>query len=380
MDRYQTELMSAVWCDAHRYALWAEIELAVLDAWCTQGTITPEDVRIIDYYWPSVDSVFIARCQDREQEVGHDVAAFVDVLEEAIAVPEGRWVHYGLTASDVVDTALALQLRLAGGLLVAQASRLGDALDAQYAHKFWQPCVGRTHGQHARAMAFGDKLAIWSNLISRATHRMATATQAVAVGKIAGPVGIHDTVPQGVEAQVLDTLGLTPVAGTQVISRDVHADFLFACAQLATACDLIATDLRLLSSSEIAEVYWPRSDQGKGSSSMPHKNNPTRLERITGLSRVVRSNVQVGLDDVVLWHERDISHSSAERIVLPESSQLTHYMLTELDALVRPMQVDGERMSANLEASPTGSADLLMAAVRHGTGRAAAYRDIQRNT
>jgi adenylosuccinate lyase len=330
---------------------------------------------------PLIDDAFVAAVAERERTTDHAVASFVDVVQEHIGPPAGSWIHYGLTSSDVVDTALCWAMRDALDLVLGATRGLLCTV-VELAHRHLRTVmVGRTHGIHAEPTTFGAKAALWAFQVERDRRRLAAAREAVAVCKLSGAVGTYSNVDPRVEEHVGARLGLRPVPASQVIARDRHAEFLWTMAAVAATCELVAVELRHLQRTEVGEVREGFKPGQKGSSAMPHKRNPISAETISGLARVVRSNLLAGLQDVALWHERDISHSSVERIVLPDSSLLVHYMVTRLDGLLANLEIDEERMAANLWSSHglVFSQPVLLALVAGGRSRDEAYRIVQRN-
>jgi adenylosuccinate lyase len=373
--------MAAVWTDTARMARWLEVELLATEAHAELGVVPVAAAKECRVRAPRVDDDFVAAVAERERTTDHDVAAFVDVVQERIGTPAAAWIHFGLTSSDVVDTALCWALRDAADLLDAAATRLlGTVVPLARAH-LETVMVGRTHGIHAEPTTFGAKVALWALQVDRDRVRLRAARDTVAVCKLSGAVGTYSNVDPAIEAHVGAALGLRPVPATQVISRDRHAEFLWATAAVASTCEMIAVELRHLQRTEVAEVREGFKPGQKGSSAMPHKRNPISAETISGLSRVVRANLQAGLQDVALWHERDISHSSVERIVLPDSAILAHYMVHRLDRLLSGLEIDSARMRANLQASHglIFSQPVLLALVNGGASRDDAYRIVQRN-
>ena len=372
IDRYTRPEMGALWTDEAKLEAWRQVEVAAAEE--TEGP-TPEELEAIRGATFTVQAV-----QEREQVTDHDVAAFVDVLG-ASAGPAGRWIHFGLTSSDVLDTALALQLRKAGELLVAAQRGFRDALAEQARAHVATPCVGRTHGVHAEPTTFGMKLAGFAMEADRNLGRLERAFAQAAVGAVSGAVGTYSATSPGFERRVLARLGLEaePVS-TQVVPRDRHAELLGAIAVAGAGLERFATEVRHLQRTEVREVEEPfRSGAQKGSSAMPHKRNPITTERITGLARVLRGYAQVGLEDVALWHERDISHSGAERVVLPDATIALHYMLHLGTRVARGMVVHADRMRENLELTHGAlfSQRLLLALVASGRSRDEAYRVAQ---
>jgi adenylosuccinate lyase len=381
IPRYSLPEMAAVWADTARFRRWLEIELLATEAQAALGIVPVGDAEACRARAPAVDDRFVAAVSEREAVTDHDVAAFVDVVQEAIGGQAGSWIHHGLTSSDVVDTALCWAMRDAGRLLLEAVDKLIATAVALAREHRRTVMIGRTHGIHAEPTTFGAKVALWALQLDRDRTRLRTATEVVAVCKLSGAVGTYSNIDPAVERHVGDSLGLRPVPATQVISRDRHAELLWACAATASTCELIAVELRHLQRTEVGEVLEGFKPGQKGSSAMPHKRNPISAETITGLSRVVRANLQAGLQDVALWHERDISHSSVERVVLPDSTLLVHYCLHRLDGLVRNLHVDAERMLRNLWSSHglVFSQPVLLALVASGLSRDAAYRIVQRN-
>jgi adenylosuccinate lyase len=375
--RYALPEMAELFTDEARLATWLEVELLAVEAWAKLGVVPASDAETIRER-ASVDPEAV---EERERVTDHDVAAFVDVVQERVGQPAGAWVHHGLTSSDVVDTALSASLVRACELLLDAVGGLERAIAARAREFRATPMVGRTHGIHAEPTTFGAKLALWALQVRRDRERLRRARDAVAVGKISGAVGTYSNVDPAVEAFVCERLGLQPAPATQVLARDRHAEFLYACAAVGASVESFALEIRLLAQTEIGEVQEPfREGAQKGSSAMPHKRNPWRCEQLCGLARVLRGNLQAGLEDVALWHERDISHSSVERIVLADSALLAHYMSVRFREIVVGLHVDADRMRANLEASHglVFSQAVLLALVEAGHSRDDAYRLVQR--
>ncbi len=381
IPRYSTPEMDAVWSDTARFARWLEVELLATDGHAELGLVPADAATACRAGAPATDEAFVARVLAREAVTDHDVAAFVDVVQDAIGAPAGSWIHFGLTSSDVVDTALCWALRDATDLLLTAADELFDTMARLAGEHRDTVMIGRTHGVHAEPTTFGAKVALWALQLDRDRARLRAARRSISVMKLSGAVGTYSNIPPEVEAHVGRRLGLTPVPATQVIARDRHAEFLYACASVGATCELVAVELRHLQRTEVREVEEGFKPGQKGSSAMPHKRNPISAETISGLARVVRSNLLAGLQDVALWHERDISHSSVERVILPDSSQLAFYVLRRLRRLLDGLVVRPERMLANLDASHglVFSQPVLLALVRNGMSRAAAYRIVQRN-
>ena len=379
IERYQTDEMARLWSDTARFARWLEVELQVAEALAVLGTVPADDAVELRRAAPVIDDEFVDAVARREAVTDHDVAAFVDIVQERIGGRAAGWIHYGLTSSDVVDSALCWAMRDALGLIIAELDGLIVALvDLARRHRD-TVMIGRTHGIHAEPTTFGSKVALWALQFDRDRRRLRAAREAVSVLKLSGAVGTYSNIPPEVEAAVGRGLGLTPVPATQVIARDRHAEFLWACAALGATCEMVAVELRHLQRTEVGEVREMFKSGQKGSSAMPHKRNPISAETISGLARVLRGNLQAGLQDIALWHERDISHSSVERIVLPDSSTLAHYMVRRLGRLISTLEVFPERMLDNLHA--TGglfmSQTVLLALVGDGMPRDEAYRIVQ---
>jgi adenylosuccinate lyase len=370
--------MSRIWSEEGRLARWLEVELAALDGWAELGTIPAADVAAIR---AGVKPPTPERVAEIERVTDHDLAAFVDAVAEQLG-PEGRWVHYGLTSSDVVDTALSLQIQDAGKLLLAELDRALDAVIRRAEQHRDSICIGRSHGIHAEPTTFGWKLAGWAFELDRDRTRLARALESNRVGQLSGTVGTYAAIDPEVERIACERLGLEadPVS-TQVIARDRHAELLAVLALVATSLDRFATEIRHLARTEVREVEEPFATGMKGSSAMPHKRNPKVAERICGLARVVRASAIVGFENVALWHERDISHSSAERIVVPDAFLALDYMLDRFIWIVDGLVVYPERMRRNIDASHglVFSHRLLLALVGAGLDRGEAYRIVQRH-
>jgi adenylosuccinate lyase len=375
--RYALPEMAELFTDEARLAAWLEVELLAVEAWAKLGVIPSTDAEAIR----SRASVSVAAVEERERVTDHDVAAFVDVAQDSVGFPAGAWIHYGLTSSDVIDTALSVTLVRACDVLLEALDALEAAIAARAREFRETPMVGRSHGVHAEPITFGSKLALWTLQLRRDRERLRRARDSVAVGKLSGVVGTYSNVDPEVEAFVCERLGLTPTPASQVIARDRHAEFLYACASVGASIETFATEIRHLQRTEVGEVEEPfREGSQKGSSAMPHKRNPWRCEQLSGLARVLRANVQPGLEDVALWHERDISHSSVERIVLADSAQLAYYVLVQFRSIVTGMRVHPQRMLENLQSSYglVFSQPVLLALVAEGRARDEAYRIVQR--
>jgi adenylosuccinate lyase len=381
IPRYSTSEMDTVWSDPARFGRWLEVELLATEGHAALGTVPDADAAACRDRAPVTDDDFVQAVLEREAVTDHDVAAFVDVVQSAIGPPASSWIHYGLTSSDVVDTALCWALRDAADVLIDAASELLQTM-VGLAHTHRDTVmIGRTHGVHAEPTTFGAKVALWALQVDRDRRRLRSARESVAVMKLSGAVGTYSNIPPEVERFVGDALRLVPVAATQVVARDRHAEYLYACASMGATCEMVAVELRHLQRTEVREVQEGFKPGQKGSSAMPHKRNPISAETISGLARVLRSNALAGLQDVALWHERDITHSSVERIVLPDSSHLTHYMMRRLRRLLDGLVVMPDRMRHNLEASHglVFSQPVLLALVQAGVSRDDAYRIVQRN-
>ena len=378
IPRYSLPEISALFTDEARFGAWLEVEVLAVEAWAHLGAIPADDARAVR----ERAGFDVAEIQEREKVTDHDVAAFVDVVQERVGPPAGTWVHYGLTSSDVVDTALALQMTRAVDLLASAAAQLENAI-AKRAREFRDtPMVGRTHGIHAEPTTFGAKLALWAMQVRRDRERLVRARATIAVGKLSGAVGTYSNVDPAVERYVCEQLGLQPVPATQVLPRDRHAEVMYTCASIGATVESFALEIRHLQRTEVREAEEPfREGEQKGSSAMPHKRNPIKSEQVCGLARVLRSNLQAALEDVALWHERDISHSSVERIIVPDSLMLAYYVLVKFRQVVEGLRVYPERMMRNLDSSfgLVFSQPVLLALVEAGRTRDEAYRVVQRN-
>ncbi|HVE93583.1 MAG TPA: adenylosuccinate lyase [Acidimicrobiales bacterium] len=381
IPRYSLPQMAGRFTDRARLAAWLEVEILAVEAWAQLGVIPIEDAKAVRERAPEVDDAFVEAVIERERTTDHDVAAFVDVVQERIGGTAAPWVHYGLTSSDVVDTAQCWMLTGAADVLLESMDRWVASLAAAARRYQETPMVGRTHGIHAEPTTFGTKVALWALQADRDRTRLRNARAGLAVGKLSGAVGTYSNIDPAVEEHVCAALGLVAVPATQVIARDRHAEFLYACASSGATLELVATEIRHLQRTEVGEVREAFRTGQKGSSAMPHKRNPIKSENLTGLARVLRSYVAPGLENIALWHERDISHSSVERIVLADACVLAHYALERAIALIDGLVVDAERMVENLEASfgLVFSQPVLLALVAGGMTRDDAYRIVQRN-
>jgi adenylosuccinate lyase len=376
--RYSRPAMASIWSDEGKLRAWLEVELAATAGWAELGVVPADAARAL-LEQAAVPSP--ARVAELEATLHHDTAAFVDAVAETLG-EEGRWFHYGLTSSDVVDTGLALQIRAAGALVLEGVDAAFAAVVARAEQHRTTLTIGRTHGVHAEPTTFGLKLAGWAFELERNRRRLARALEGMRVGKLSGAVGTYAATDPELERIACERLGLESApTSTQILQRDRHAELLNALAVLASSLDKFALELRHLARTEVAEVQEPFGRGQKGSSAMPHKRNPVVAERICGLARVVRAAASVGLENVPLWHERDISHSSAERVVVPDAFLAVDYMLDRFTWLMEGLVVREERMRRNLEASHYlfFSQRVLLALVEAGLSRDDAYRLVQRN-
>jgi adenylosuccinate lyase len=377
ISRYTRPELARIWSEQRKLEAWLEVELAASEVLGDRGVIPKEDLDQIT----SRASFELDAVRERERVTDHDVAAFVDVVAQSVG-EAGRWIHFGLTSSDLLDTALALQLREAGHQIVAGASGLTASL-VKRAREFQDTlCIGRTHGVHAEPTSFGLKLAGFAFESHRNAERLRGAFEQAAVGKLSGAVGTYSALDPEFERETLGRLGLDPeLLATQVVPRDRHAQLVTALALAGSSLERLALEVRHLQRTEVREVEEPFREGQKGSSAMPHKRNPILSERIAGLARVLRGNAQAALENVPLWHERDISHSSAERVILPDSTILIDYMQHLATNVVDGMRVDQDRMLENLELTHGAifSQTVLTALVEAGLGRDDAYRIVQRN-
>jgi adenylosuccinate lyase len=382
IPRYSLPEMAGLFSDESRFALWLEVELLAIEAWAELGVIPAEHALACRARAPRVDAGFVEAVLEREKVTDHDVAAFVDVVQSAIGPPEGNWVHHGLTSSDVGDTALCATLARAADLLLVAVDDLIATLKRRALEHAATPMVGRTHGMHAEPTTFGTKLALFCLQAVRDRDRLRAARESIAVGKLSGAVGTFSNIDPFVEESVCTALGLKPVPATQVIARDRHAQYLYVCASIGATVETIALEVRHLQRSEVAEAEEAFGKGQKGSSAMPHKRNPITAERLCGLARVLRGYALAGLEDVALWHERDISHSSVERIVLPDASLAAYYAVRRATKMIDGLVVHKERMLENLLEGSYGlvfSQPVLLSLVQAGLTRDDAYRIVQRD-
>jgi adenylosuccinate lyase len=379
IKRYSTQETDALFSEVDKMSRWLEIELCVVEELATEGIVPKEAAAFCRANAPVIDDAFVARVEEREAITNHDVAAFVDVVQQAIGAPHGTWIHYGLTSTDVVDTGLCWALCDVCELIdVAITNLATEIAKAAETHRN-TAMIGRTHGIQAEPTTFGAKMALFGLQVLRDRERMRRAAEGISVCKLSGAVGTYSNITPAVEDRVAARLRLLAVPATQVIARDRHSEYLYACASIGTTLETIAVEFRHLQRTEVNEVREGFAAGQKGSSAMPHKRNPISSETITGLSRVLRGNANVGLQDVPLWHERDISHSSAERIVLPDSSALVLYMLRRMTRIVANLEVDQQNMQRNLNAlhGVVFSQSVLLSMVEQGMARDDAYRIVQ---
>ena len=375
--RYTQPEMGAIWTEARRYETWLEVELAAADAMAEAGLVPLDAARELR----AKAKFDIARIEAIEQTTQHDVIAFTTAVAEHVG-PAARWLHFGLTSSDVVDTAQALQMRQACDLIINDLKQLLDAVRLRAEEHRRTPMIGRTHGVHAEPMTFGLKLALWYAELQRDLDRVIRARAVVSVGKISGAVGTFAHLDPSIEASVCARLGLQPApVSSQIIQRDRHAELMSTLAITAASLEKFALEIRGLQKTEIGEVEEPFGKGQKGSSAMPHKRNPVGCEQICGLARLVRGNAMAALENIALWHERDISHSSVERVILPDSFIALDHMLRRFTRIVRGMVVYPERMTENLNRSRgvVFSGTVLLELARRGISREQAYEWVQRN-
>jgi adenylosuccinate lyase len=376
IERYSRPEMKKVWSDESKFDKWLQVEIAVCEAWAEHGVVPREAI-------PEIRKACcdLARMEEVLKETHHDVTAFLRAVSESIG-EESRFIHLGLTSSDIMDTALALQLVEAADILAEDIAELTTVLEKQAQEHKHTIMMGRTHGVHAEPITFGLKLALWVEEMRRNAHRFAEARKAIAVGKISGAVGTHATVPPEVEKAACARLGLeaAPVSN-QVVQRDRHAQFVTALAILASSLEKFATEIRGLQRTEVLEAEEPFEKGQTGSSAMPHKRNPELCERVCGLARLVRGHALTAMENIALWHERDISHSSNERIILPDSCLVLDYVLNIFLYVMKGLQVYPERMKENLELTKglVFSQRVMLVLIEKGLSREQAYQMVQRN-
>jgi len=377
IPRYTRPEMAAIWEPENRFRIWLKIEIAACEAWSKLGRIPEEALETIkeraDFDMGRIDEI--------EAEVKHDVIAFLTSVAEKVG-PESRYIHMGMTSSDVLDTSLGVQLVQAADLILHGIGRARDAVRDKGLEHRDTVMMGRSHGMHAEPTTFGLKMALWYEELGRAMHRVRRAREAVAVGKLSGAVGTYSNIPPDVERYVCEILGLVPVrVATQVVQRDRHAEYMTALALTASSIEKFAVEIRHLMRTEVGEVHEAFTKGQKGSSAMPHKKNPILSENLTGLARLVRGYSLSAMENIPLWHERDISHSSVERVIFPDATIVVDFMLHRFASLVEGLVVEKERMKRNMELSggTTFSQTLLMALVDAGKTREEAYVIVQRN-
>lgn len=376
IERYSLPEMAGIWTLENKFKTWLEIEIFACEAWVELGVIPAEPVRAIR----EKATFSVERILEIEAQTRHDVVAFTRCVAESLG-DESKYVHYGLTSSDVVDTALATLMRDAADLILADLRALTDALKGKAVEHKYTVAMGRTHGVHAEPTTFGLKLALYVAEMERNLERMERARENIAFGKMSGAVGTFANIPPFVESYVCEKMGLTPAPiSTQILQRDRHAEYMTTLAIVAGTLDKLATEIRGLQKTEVREVEEPFYAGQKGSSAMPHKRNPVNCEQITGLSRIVRANALVALENMPLWHERDISHSSAERITVPDSTMLVNYMLRSMTRIVRDLHVYPDNMKKNMEKTLglTFSQRVLLALIEKGMTRESAYDLVQK--
>jgi adenylosuccinate lyase len=369
--------MGRLWDLDNKYQKWLEVEIAVCEAWAEMGGIPARAIEIIK----DKAGFDIGRIDEIEKTVKHDVIAFLTSVAEHVG-PESRFIHKGLTSSDVVDTALSLLIMQAADIIIDDLKELMSVLKKQAFDYKDTPCMGRSHGIHAEPMTFGLKFSLWYEDAKRNLRRIEQAKKAIAIGKISGAVGTFSNIPPELEGRVCKRLGLEPEpVATQVIQRDRHAEFMTSLALIAASVEKVAIEIRHLQRTEVLEAEEPFSVGQKGSSAMPHKRNPVGSENLSGLARLVRSNAIAAMEDIALWHERDISHSSVERIIIPDSTILVDYMLDRLTAILRDLHIHPQKMQANIDKSYGlyNSQRVMLALIDKGVSREDAYSLVQRN-
>ena len=377
IQRYTRDEMGRIWSLENKYRRWLDVEIAVCEAWAELGEIPEDSLKRIK----ERAGFDLKRIDEIEATVKHDVIAFLTSVAEHVG-EDSRYIHKGLTSSDILDTALALVLREAAGIIITDIEAVLDVLKGQALRYKDTPCMGRSHGVHAEPMTFGLKFALWYEDMKRNLERMKRAREVVSYGKLSGAVGTFSNIPPEIEERVLSRLGLKaePVA-TQVVQRDRHAEYMLTLSLIAASVEKIAVEIRHLQRTEVREAEEPFTKGQKGSSAMPHKRNPVGCENLSGLARVVRANAMAALENVALWHERDISHSSVERVIIPDSSILVDYMLNRLRGILEGLHVYPERMLRNMQLSYGlyNSQRVLLALTEKGLTREDAYALVQRN-
>jgi adenylosuccinate lyase len=377
IDRYCTPAMNAIWSRQAKYQRWQDVEIAICEGWAEVGVVPAGDLSEIQ----SKSAFILERCDELELETRHDLVAFVRCLEENVG-PAGRWIHYGVTSYDVIDTASAMMLRDSCSVLLESAGKLRETILGLAQEHMGTPCIGRTHGIHAEPVTFGFKCSNWLAELDRNIVRIRECKRDLSFGKISGAVGIHAVVDPAMEVSVLKRLGLEQEpASTQIVNRDKHANFLNTLALLGAGLERIATELRNLQRTEILEVQEAFAAGQTGSSAMPHKRNPWNSETVCGLARLLRGNAMAMLESVATWHERDLTNSSLERVIFPDSCQLADFMLNRMNRILSGLVVMPENMQTNLRkmGDLVFSEHLMVALVGKGLSRAAAYKVAQRN-
>ena len=385
ITRYTRPEMRSIWTDENKLRIWLRTELLASEALVAEGIVPRADferVKAGAEYFHSHPAELVERQKELEKTLNHDVIGFTTAVAEKINHPASRWFHFGLTSSDIVDTAFALQLVQSAEMLIIDLQQLRNVVARRAKEYMLTPCIGRSHGIHAEPTTFGLKLALMYDEFGRSRERLERAREVVAVGKLSGAVGTSAHLSPAIEAAVCQQLGLRPAPiATQVVQRDIHAEFMNALALVGASIERWAVEFRHLQRTEVLEAEEPFAQGQKGSSAMPHKRNPITWERLTGLARVLRGNAVAALENVALWHERDISHSSVERIIFPDSCTLLDYMLATFTGIMKDLQVDTERMRENLELTHglVFSQRVLLALIDAGMSRQDAYAIVQTN-
>jgi adenylosuccinate lyase len=375
IERYARKEISDIWKLENKFRIWLDIEIAVCEIYTEKGMIPKEDMKTIK----DKADFDLDRILEIEDEVHHDVIAFLTAVTEKVGEP-GRHIHYGLTSSDIGDTALSIQLRDSGKILIREIGNLIEAIKENALKYKNLPCMGRSHGVHAEPTTFGVKMLLFYESFKRSKERLERAVENISYGKLSGAVGTFSNIGPDVEAKLCEKVGLKPdPVSTQVIQRDKHAEFMSALAITAATLDQLATEIRHLQRTEVREIEEPFQKGQKGSSAMPHKRNPILSERVSGLSRVIKANLTVALENVSLWHERDISHSSAERVIFPDSTALLDYLINKMIFIMKNLHVYPDNMMDNI--NKTGglfySQSLLLAIIEKGVSREDAYKIVQ---
>jgi len=378
IERYTNPEMGAIWTEENKYSKWLEVEIAVCEAWARLDKIPADSLKRIK----AKAGFSVERIEEIEKVAKHDVIAFLSSVAEKVG-EDARYIHLGLTSYDIVDTAISLLIRESLKIIQKRLTELKKVLKAEALRYKKTVCMGRTHGIHAEPVTFGFKLLVWYEEIKRHISRIKRALEIISVGRISGSVGTYIHLDPKVEIYALNKLGLKPAkVSTQVLQRDRHAEVMATLALIASTLEKFSMEIRHLQRSEVLELEEPFTKGQKGSSSMPHKKNPVRCERISGLARLIRANFHVALENIPLWHERDISHSSAERVIFPDSFILTDFMLTEVIDIIKNWKVHPAKMEKNIQATRglTFSQSVLLALTKKGLSREEAYQLVQRNT